>query len=140
MTKKLVFPLFVFARRRDVELEAGFTLAGQLLMDEPKPKDGEPMPEGLRDAISRVIGELTKMREAGAMPDDAIAFGWPGGGEPANAVDTDDDELMAAWAKDRLSIGVRVDPRPGPSAGGSLRVDSDMLRQMGLTSKGKIVL
>ena len=52
-------------------------------------------------------------------------------GKPINAVDTKDDALMAAWAKGRLKISVRVDPR---SSNHGLRIDSDMLRQMGLAS------
>jgi hypothetical protein len=33
---------------------------------------------------------------------------------------------MASWAKDRLSIAVRIDPRND----GLLRIDSDMARQL----------
>jgi hypothetical protein len=33
---KPIMPLFVFERRRDIELEAGFVLAGQLIIDIPK--------------------------------------------------------------------------------------------------------
>jgi hypothetical protein len=36
--------------------------------------------------------------------------------------------MMGAWAKDRLSIEVRIDPR----SAGRMRIDSDLLRQFGL--------
>jgi hypothetical protein len=46
---------------------------------------------------------------------------------PPNADDIiSNDELMAPWAKDRLTIAVRVDPRKA----GLLRIDSDMARQL----------
>lgn len=36
MTNQQIWPAFVFDRRRAVELEAGFVLAGQLIVDLPK--------------------------------------------------------------------------------------------------------
>ena len=48
-----------------------------------------------------------------------------------NAVDVDNDALMASWAKERVVIGVRVDPRND----GYLRIDSDALLQMGLVKR-----
>jgi hypothetical protein len=35
-----IMPLFVFARRRDIEIDAGFILAGQLVVDIPNGKTG----------------------------------------------------------------------------------------------------
>jgi hypothetical protein len=36
MIEPVTMPVFVFQRRHHVELEAGFTLAGQLVVDIPK--------------------------------------------------------------------------------------------------------
>ena len=67
--------------------------------------------------------------KSGRLPADAMVYGWHGGGgRPPDAVDTDNDEVMLAWANTRLVIGLRVDPRND----GMLRIDSDMMRQMGL--------
>jgi hypothetical protein len=48
---------------------------------------------------------------------------------PPNAIDTSNDEIMAAWVARLLVIGVRVDPR---KPDGFMRLDSDTLSQMGL--------
>ena len=91
-----------------------------------------PRPKGMRREAQSIVRRLTKTAQSGLLPDDGMAFGWRGGREPVNAVDTDDDTLMAAWAKDRLCIVVRVDPREET---GVPRIDSDVLRQFGLTPK-----
>jgi hypothetical protein len=110
MTQDRTFPFFVFARDRDAEREAGFVLAGTLLVDIPKCD----RPQHVDPRIASVVQQL--VARASSMPDDAFIFGWAGGTRPANAVDIDDDELMAAWVRDRLQIDlqieVRVDPRP----------------------------
>jgi hypothetical protein len=63
------------------------------------------------------------------VPDDAMVYGWPGGIRPPNADETvDNDKLMAAWANERVSIAVRIDPRND----GLVRLDSDIARQIGL--------
>jgi hypothetical protein len=128
MNEKPVFPLFVFVRMRHVELEAGFTLAGQLVVDLPsnmKPKQMRRQ----QKMITAIVKKLTAAAESGEMPDDAVVYGWRNGGRPANAVDTHNDALMDSWRKDRLIIGLRVDPRPDD---GFIRVDSNMRKQMGL--------
>jgi hypothetical protein len=125
MTEQQIMPLFIFARRRDIERETGLILAGQLIVDIPKrrkPKRRE------QQMLAAIVQQLTAQAQSGQIPDDAIVYGWPGGCRPANAVDVDDDVLMASWAKERMVVGVRVDPRND----GYLRVDSDMLLQMDL--------
>jgi hypothetical protein len=124
----ITMPLFVFARRRDIEIEAGLTLAGQLIVDIPKRKK---LKQCYQQMIVEIAHRLTAEAQSGRMPDDAIVYGWAGGrGRPANAVDTDDDALMTRWAQESTVIGVRVDPRND----GLVRIDSDMRRQMGLCS------
>jgi hypothetical protein len=79
----------------------------------------------------RMIADIVDMLKdrARSMPDDAIVYGWPNGCRPANADNaTGDDERMARWAKDRTCITIRIDPRNA----GTMRVDSDMARQLGL--------
>jgi hypothetical protein len=121
-----VMPAFVFHRRRHVELEAGFILAGQLIVDIPKTKKPK---ERDRRMVMKIIQQLTAEAQSGRMPIDGLIFGWHGGVKPPNAVDTNDDAIMSAWADRSMIIGVRVDPRPND---GSLRLDSDALAQMGL--------
>ena len=119
----VTFPYFVFHRRRDIEVECGLILAGLLLVNEPREKK---MRKKLEQTIGQIIEQLTEV--VAKDPNHGLIFGWSGGRKPANAVDTSDDSIMGAWAKDRLSIEVRVDPR----SDGLMRIDSDTLRQLGL--------
>jgi hypothetical protein len=124
-----VMPAFVFHRRRDIELEAGFVLAGQLIVDILTETELEGHHKQMLGSITKQLGEMVA---ANQMPDDAVIFGWPNGQRPANAdTITDNDKLMAAWAQDRLTIIVRVDPREDD---GTLRLDSDIAKQLGLVS------
>lgn len=121
---KRVMPVFVFARRRDIELETGLTLAGKLIVDIPKTQKPKRRDQRLVAGIVQQLAESARQ-----MPDDAIIYGWPKNCRPANADETiDNEELMANWAKDRMSIEVRVDPRND----GMLRIDSDLARHIGL--------
>jgi hypothetical protein len=80
--------------------------------------------------ICQIIQRLSAIAQSGRMPNDALIYGWPGDCRPANAVDTNNDEIMTAWVDRSLVIGVRVDPRGDTN---SLRIDSDMMRQCGLS-------
>ncbi len=120
------FPKFLFARRRDIELEAGFLLAGRLVVDMPK----TTKPGGRRGrVVHNIIQSIYKLSQSGEMPDDAMVAGWRNGRKPENAADIHDDALMAAWSRTRLIVDLRFDPRPEHDG---LRIDSDLLRQMGL--------
>jgi hypothetical protein len=129
MTKpsEMQFPVFVFTRQRDIELETGLTLAGHLIVDIPLTEADENN-DAQRILVEEVVQRLIADAESGRMPDDAFLIGWPGGGgRPANAVDTD-DALMKAWAETRMRIGLRVDPRND----GILRIDSGLRKWAGL--------
>jgi hypothetical protein len=122
--KTTEMPLFIFERRHDIELEAGFILAGRLIIDLPKQLKLKRRQQRM---LTDIIQQLTHRAQSGQMPDDAIVLGWRDGYRPPNADDNiSNDELMASWAKDRLTIAVRVDPRKA----GLLRIDSDMARQL----------
>jgi hypothetical protein len=123
MTKP-AFPVFVFARRRDIEIETGLTLAGNLVVDIPKGRIGPHHEQGIQKIMDRLYAEV----RSGRMGDDAVINGWPGGVKPANAVDTRDGARMAAWAKGCVTIAVRIDDRDD----GMVRIDSDIARQLGL--------
>jgi hypothetical protein len=129
MTKELIMPVFVFMRRRDIERENGFILAGQLIVDIPRSRKKPKRRE--QQMITEIVQLLSANAQSGQMPDDAVVYGWPGGCRPANAVDVDNDALMASWAKERIVIVVRIDPRND----GYLRIDSDALLQMGLVER-----
>jgi hypothetical protein len=122
-------PIFVFARRADIERESGLLLAGQLVVDIPKTKKLKRRQQRM---ITGIVERLAAEVRSGRMPDDVfLVYGWRGGCRPANAVDVDGAALMEAWAKDRIVIAVRVDPRDD----GHLRVDSDMALQMGFVKR-----
>ncbi len=122
-----VYPLFVFARERAAEIEAGYTLAGQLWVDDGEKKRGKPttaQAEKVGEIVRLLIAELN----AGRIPDDALLAGWAGGkGKPPNAVDWHDERIIAPWRKRALTSAVRI----SPSDDGVIRVDRDLMRQMG---------
>jgi hypothetical protein len=123
MTLKPTMPVFAFARRSDVKRENGLILAGQLIVDIPKSKK---LKRRHQQMIADIIRRLTTAARSGQMAYNAVVYGWSGGSRPANAVDVHNDTLMAAWAKDRIAIAVRIDPRNDDY----LRLDSDVLLQM----------
>jgi hypothetical protein len=126
MSAQKIMPAFAFGRRHDIELEVGLILAGQLVVDLPR---GTEPTEDQQQMIGEIVRWLMEDAKSGRLPADAMVYGWHGGGgRPPDAVDTDNDEVMLAWANTRLVIGLRVDPRND----GMLRIDSDMMRQMGL--------
>jgi hypothetical protein len=133
MIEQQIMPAFVFARRHDIELEAGFILAGMLIVD--LPREVEELTEDEQQMVAAIIRQLTDAAQSGRMAADALVYGWHGGRRPPDAVDTGNDEVMAAWARDCLTIGVRVDPRND----GRLYIDSDIMRQLNLpdTPSGK---
>jgi hypothetical protein len=106
----IIMPAFVFARRRDIELTAGFILAGRLVMDVPKPAEGvgRKMPKHVARKVDEIIRVLATRALSGRTPDYTVAYGWPGECKPPNAVATDDDAVMTAWANTRLVIDVTV--------------------------------
>ena len=95
---KPIYPLFVFFRRRDTERANGFVLAGRLIVDIPKKKKKAIRRQ--QHMIIEIVERLSKQARSGEMPDDAIVYGWPTseGSRPANAVNVDDEAMMAAWA------------------------------------------
>src|SRR2546422_11765885 len=117
-----IMPAFIFVRRRDIEIETGLVLAGSLIVDLPKQtKPKRRHRRMVAELMQRFIAEA----QAGRMPDDAIVYGWPNGQRPADADETiDNDELMTSWAKTRIVIAVRIDPRNDSM----IRIDSDLLR------------
>jgi hypothetical protein len=125
MTEHTIMPAFVFWRRRNIELEEGFILAGRLFMDIPR---RAKLKGADRRMIATIVRKLTEKAQSDQMPDDAIVYGWGDGLRPPNAdAITSNNEVMAAWARNRLVIEVRVDPR----SDGLMRVDSDLARQLG---------
>jgi hypothetical protein len=123
MMEQRIMPAFVFVRRHDIELEAGFILAGRLIVDLPRQVG---LTEDQREMVGAIIQHLTDEAQSGRMPTDAVVYGWHGGRRPSDAVDTSNNEVMAAWAKDCRTYAVRIDPRND----GRMRIDSDILRQL----------
>jgi hypothetical protein len=126
MTDKTIMPKFVFIRNSAIEREGGYVLAGDLVVNERKPKHGKSPPRRVQLIVRSILERLAEM--AGETAVDDVLVGWPAGDKPENAANIDLVALMRAWAKDRLTIGVRVDPRND----GLMRFDSDILRHMGV--------
>jgi hypothetical protein len=101
-------------------------LAGKLIVDIPKTTKPKRRHQRM---IAEIVQRLTEGARSQQMSGDAIVYGWPNNSRPPDADATvDDDALMANWAKSRIVIEVRVDPRND----GKVRIDSDALRQMGI--------
>ena len=80
--EKPIMPGFVFARRHDVEIEADFMLAGDLIIDLPKRTEPKKRHKRL---LSSIVKQLAEMAATGQMPTDAMIYGWPPDGRPAYA-------------------------------------------------------
>jgi hypothetical protein len=124
---KIPTPAFMFGRLRHIEIEAGLILAGTLVVD--LPKDREPKRKQKR-MVNEIVQRLTAAVQAGQITEDTTEiFGWRDGCRPDNAdAFVKSEEAKASWAKDRLTIAVRVDARDD----GMLRIDSNLRKQMGL--------
>jgi hypothetical protein len=82
MTEHTIMPAFVFWRRRNIELEEGFILAGRLFMDIPR---RAKLKGADRRMIATIVRKLTEKAQSDQMPDDAIVYGWGDGFRPPNA-------------------------------------------------------
>lgn len=123
-------PLFLFHRQRDVEQEANFLLAGTLIVDVLKKKAHKPRNQ---QKVRAIMQQLTDMARAGTLPDGMFG-GWPEGEKPANSkAIIENEELLKTWSKDRFCAVVRVEDGEDT---GVLRLDSDVLRWMGLAPDG----
>ena len=119
--------LYVFERHHDIELEAGLVLAGILIIDLRRLVE-EAGTDIAQQMISEIIMQLSKMAEAGQMPEVAQIFWWADGKDRPDEI-TDDIELMRVWADDKVRIGVRA------SKDGNFTADSGLLQAAGLMPK-----
>jgi hypothetical protein len=108
--EKIPTPVFAFARRRDIEIEMGLTLAGTLIVDIPKTTK-KPNKRQWR-LIGEIVGLLTERARAQQLPDDALVYGWPDGRRPDNAdAFVNNVAVKAKWAETRIVGEVRIAPR-----------------------------
>lgn len=123
-----VMPAFLFVRQSQVELEAGYILAGHLIVGIPKRST-----LGRRDRrmIAEIIDHLKAAALSGALPANGHSIGWHGA-RPADAVARDDAQAWTAWEKRCTAISVRVDPRQDRFA----RVAREALKQEGVIHEG----
>ena len=119
--------LYVFERHHDIELEAGLVLAGILIIDLRRLVE-EAGTDIAQQMTSEIIMQLSKMAEAGQMPEVAQIFWWADGKDRPDEI-TDDIELMRVWADDKVRIGVRA------SKDGNFTADSGLLQAAGLMPK-----
>src|SRR5262245_443132 len=94
-------PAFMFGRRRDIELETGLILAGQLVVDLPK---GQKLRRGHERWILEIILRLTAAASSGQMPTaNVITFGWRDNRRPPNADEfVNSNEARTKWMATRL--------------------------------------
>jgi hypothetical protein len=121
----MTMPAFVFIRERQVEIETGLTLAGQLITSWPK---NIKLKKKHQRQISALMQELKLAALAGRIPDDAIAHLWDRS-RPLGAINPTIEELQA-WAKDHIVIAVRIDPRND----GIMRLGETDMRRLGVIS------
>ena len=119
--------LYVFERHHDIELEAGLVLAGILIIDLRRLVE-EAGTDIAQQMTSKIIMQLSKMAEAGQMPQVARIFWWADGKDRPDEI-IDDIELMRVWADDKVRIGVRA------SKDGNFTADSGLLQAAGLMPK-----
>ena len=120
-----VMPAFVFERRRDIELETGLILAGDLLV---YILDGAESAEDCQQISKHIIQRLIKKAKSTQMADNGLVGGWREGERPQNAREIlNNDKLMSVWAQRSLRMKLRVDSRKD----GFMRIDSDIARGIG---------
>jgi hypothetical protein len=126
-------PHFIFGRLPEIEREGGFTLAGMLVTDIPKTKKrpskrDQMLIKSIIEALTDNVVSDPHMHEAGI---------WRGGRKPADGASTPfDDELMRKRVQRCIVIAVRIDPSSDTSR---IKLDSDLLRQMGLGRDGRLL-
>jgi hypothetical protein len=91
-------PSYRFERDRNLELNEGLVLAGELIID-----------RSAAEAAYQIINHLTRQAEAGELPQDnsKLVYGW----SPVafdNRVDTQDRALIEAWRQHSLVIDIRM--------------------------------
>jgi hypothetical protein len=62
------FPRFIFVRRRDIELKVGLLLAGNLILDEAKPRNGAALPDLMKQEVPAIVQRLTEMAQSARSP------------------------------------------------------------------------
>ena len=72
MIEQQIMPAFVFAPY-DIELEAGFILAGMLIVD--LPREVEELTEDEQQMVAAIIRQLTDAAQSGRMAADALVDG-----------------------------------------------------------------
>jgi hypothetical protein len=116
-------PAFIFVRQPSIEKEAGFVLAGMLILP-GLPKTAKPNKK-LKRFVNNTIQSLKQHRARMG----EVTLGWHGGIKPDDAADLD-AAAINQLGKTRMVVGVRIDPRHD----GYMRIDSAMRRILDLPS------
>ena len=117
------FPVFVFERRRELEIEnPDFELAGTLRFN----TFGRRSPTRRQQLeLKEIIRGLTHDARSGRLPlDGRIVVGWGGGLKPldgADETDETDETIMGPWRRRAFVVAVRVTREWGDRlAGGAI--------------------
>jgi hypothetical protein len=113
--KRPVMPVFVFERRREIEVEQDLILAGELFVDFN------------RQSLGATIDRLLARARRGTLPEDGFIVGWRGKSRPAGVVD---DRAIDAWLAQTTAITLRINPC---YAGDRLRDPPHRPRELGPT-------
>jgi hypothetical protein len=114
--KRPVMPIFVFERRREIEVEEDLVLAGELFVDFDR--------QSLGATIERLLARVRR----GTLPEDGFVIGWRGKSRPVSAVD---DQAIDAWLAQMTRLTLRINPC---YAGDRLRDPPHRPREIGPTS------
>jgi hypothetical protein len=128
-----VYPAWVFDRHPEIERESNLVLAGDLIID--LSASPEHWTSDQRETVAAIQLRLLSAARTGAMPENAIVYGWAGGKKPANAVDTDNRMLMDAWASERTCILVRVAEHNATRDSFLRQPDSKTLQHLGILKR-----
>jgi hypothetical protein len=103
MTGRL--PDFIFGRRADIEREAGFVLAGQLVTDIPV---GSKIRKADRRLIAQLIRQLVKLKRNDPWLHETGLWPRHSSKPPDGLSPPFDDELMRARCRRCIVIAIRV--------------------------------
>ena len=97
-------PLFMFIRSAELENEAGYVLAGALIIDVPP---GAVQEGDTQDMILDIVRDI--IDHTGRGGNDNI-YGWPEGVQPEDVDTLADEATLRAWTEKCVNIQICIKP------------------------------